>query len=1055
MVGTLTSTNPLTHRGTQGLPPRSAINLANATTQNTYTLNSFLSPSPNFPFSCTLPTRDLRSTRRYYGLPQNKVGKISIPVSHAHCISTAGGSNTAYNWVDLKVRVTTTAAAGFLHCPNEFGLNSGIAVVLAEDMDDIHTEAISGAFTDQLCLQYSPLSRTQTQVASAHSGVLLQIWSGHVSRMGSNSTRYLHHTCAWNAAGHAGCSGCGCTVFARVHKARQQPSRIQIGVAMAGRRQPRMCMRVGVMSMRTRLHVIPSRTSSCPARGTVPRWGAEDGDMKVEFEVAYEEEEEIKGEAITLRYEAVVHSQIEAQIENSRHYGHPPIGTSVIGAAIDNVVPLAARAIPYDVDSPGVAATKAWTNLKEVFKVVRDGSDLCLPLKAALVGVTAIMDSIDRVGDVNDEFVRITNNVKGFQCIFSQYGSEKDISPAMRSSLDAMTSSVITSLSTAAPPNLVSRELKLIEEAMSSKTERGLAMRTLEAAGDVDKVVIAFKRLGNVIDRFQLGTGLRMEHGVESIAANMALEKLGYVTAAEFDSQSPEGCLKGTRVDLLSDLRAWSRDTNSPRIFWLDGMAGTGKSAVARWFCHMLREDNQLGGSFFCLRGDANRGNPKHILPTLAVHLSPQIAAYKWALLAAVDKGISWNANLKIQVENLLVKPLHSDGSGPPTLVLVIDALDELDDEDATKDLLRRLIAVVPSLPIKLFVTSRPEWHIRPQFDNPADFRRVLRLHDIEHNIVTADISLYLRTCLDSIQADNSSILPPTWASPADVEALTHRAGRLFIYASTAVKYIRESPRSRLQTLISSEVYTKGPLTKPLDDLYNHILLDAVNIHRDESKEISLTKQILGTILTMGQPVSVASLGGLLGVPAWQVRERLDRLHAVIHVPAGDNDGVLSTFHASFGDFLTTTGRTLDEMLISPPAAHAALFSDCVRIMDSELHFNVSNCPTSYFPNTHHKFTIPALLQYVCLYWAHHIAAASATEASDVEVFITSSYLTSLQDVFLPEFLFWVEVLSAINKASAASSLIMKALTAKCFMHGPPYMTDFLVDANEFVLSSR
>ncbi|KAJ7455674.1 hypothetical protein B0H11DRAFT_2200324, partial [Mycena galericulata] len=85
-------------------------------------------------------------------------------------------------------------------------------------------------------------------------------------------------------------------------------------------------------------------------------------------------------------------------------------------------------------------AQKAWTNLKEVFKVVRDGSDLCLPLKAALVGVTAIMDSIDRVGDVNDEFVRITNNVKGFQCIFSQYGSEKDISPAMRSSLDAMTS---------------------------------------------------------------------------------------------------------------------------------------------------------------------------------------------------------------------------------------------------------------------------------------------------------------------------------------------------------------------------------------------------------------------------------------------------------------------------------------------------------------------------------------------------------------------------------------------------------------------------------------
>jgi hypothetical protein len=108
------------------------------------------------------------------------------------------------------------------------------------------------------------------------------------------------------------------------------------------------------------------------------------------------------------------------------------------------------------------------------------------------------------VGDVNDEFARIADNVKGFQGIFSQYGSEKDISPAMRSSLDAMTSSVIAALSAATSPNLVSRELKLIEGAMGSKTECGRARRAPETPGDVDKIVIAFKRFGNVIDRFQV-----------------------------------------------------------------------------------------------------------------------------------------------------------------------------------------------------------------------------------------------------------------------------------------------------------------------------------------------------------------------------------------------------------------------------------------------------------------------------------------------------------------------------------------------------------------------
>ncbi|KAJ7503976.1 hypothetical protein B0H11DRAFT_1710483, partial [Mycena galericulata] len=509
-------------------------------------------------------------------------------------------------------------------------------------------------------------------------------------------------------------------------------------------------------------------------------------------------------------------------------------------------------------------------------------------------------------------------------------------------------------------------------------------------------------------------------------------------------------CLEGTRVDLLNDLRAWSRDHNSPRIFWLDGMAGTGKSAIARSFCHMLRGAKQLGGSFFCLQGDANRGNSKRILPTLALHLARQDETYKSALLAALDKGISSNTNLEIQVENLLEKPLRgADSDGLPPLVLVIDELDELDDEDATTDLIRRLVSAVPRLPIKLFVTSRPERHIRPHFDTQADLRRVLRLHDIEENIIKDDISLYFTNRLASIRAESNPLLPPEWASHADVEALTRRAGKLFIYAFTAMKYIGENPRVRLRTLISIEVDTKGPLTKPLDDVYRRILSDAVDADRRESDEIALTKQILAAVLTVGQPLSVASLGGLLGVPAWQVRAMLDRLHAVIHVPADDDEGVLSTFHASFGDFLMTAGRVADEMLINPSVAHAALFSNCIRVMGSELHFNVSKCPTSYF-RTDHRLTIPALLQYACLYWPRHIAAASAAD----EASVTATHLDSLKDVFLPKFLFWVEVLSAINKASITSNLIMTALTAECFARAPLSLTEFLGDANEFVLSS-
>ncbi|KAJ7301107.1 WD40-repeat-containing domain protein, partial [Mycena albidolilacea] len=536
-----------------------------------------------------------------------------------------------------------------------------------------------------------------------------------------------------------------------------------------------------------------------------------------------------------------------------------------------------------------------------------------------------------------------------------------------------------------------------------------------------------------------------------NISSADPLEKLHYVPGADINAQSPQGCLEGTRVDLLADLRAWSRDPDAPRIFWLDGMAGTGKSAISRSFCHMLRKNGRLGGSFFCLRGDANQGNPMRILPTLAMTLASQDMTFKSALLTALNEGISSNANLEIQIENLLEVPLRSAyRGGMPHLVLVIDALDELDGEDNTKDLLRRLVSVVPGLPIKLFVTSRPERHIRPHFDNSADLRRVLRLHDIEANIVKDDMSHYFTNCLASIRAESRTMLPEEWASLTDIEALTCRAGKLFIYASTAIKYIGENPEVRLQALLSIKVDTKGPLTKPLDDVYRHILSDAMDLNRFESDEIALTKQILAVILTVGQPVSVATLGGLVGVPAGRVQAMLDRLHTVIHVPSDNNKGVLSTFHASFGDFLTTPGRVSDEMLINLPATHITLFSTCIQVMESQLHFNVSNCPTSYFPNTYHELKIHALLQYVCLYWAHHMAAASAAD----EALVTLSHLDSLKDVFLPKFLFWVEVLSAINKAGVTSSLIVTALTTECFARAPKYLTEFLADANEFVVSS-
>jgi chloramphenicol 3-O-phosphotransferase len=59
----------------------------------------------------------------------------------------------------------------------------------------------------------------------------------------------------------------------------------------------------------------------------------------------------------------------------------------------------------------------------------------------------------------------------------------------------------------------------------------------------------------------------------------------------------------GTRVDILSQLLAWATNDTSQPIYWLNGMAGTGKIAIAKTFCeHLQALNNHLGASFFLSR---------------------------------------------------------------------------------------------------------------------------------------------------------------------------------------------------------------------------------------------------------------------------------------------------------------------------------------------------------------------------------------------------------------------------------------------------------------------
>ena len=76
-----------------------------------------------------------------------------------------------------------------------------------------------------------------------------------------------------------------------------------------------------------------------------------------------------------------------------------------------------------------------------------------------------------------------------------------------------------------------------------------------------------------------------VDEKTDDLLSKIDVVKLPIAKGASFDSHMEEHnarCLSNTRVELLSQITEWAKDRNGKPIFWLNGMAGMGKSMIAR-----------------------------------------------------------------------------------------------------------------------------------------------------------------------------------------------------------------------------------------------------------------------------------------------------------------------------------------------------------------------------------------------------------------------------------------------------------------------------------------
>ena len=496
------------------------------------------------------------------------------------------------------------------------------------------------------------------------------------------------------------------------------------------------------------------------------------------------------------------------------------------------------------------------------------------------------------------------------------------------------------------------------------------------------------------------------------------MEKLEPVRNAGYQTGHHDTCLPGTRESVLKDLVLWAKTPQDRNVFWLNGLAGTGKSTIAQSFSEAVAKEGLLGASFFCSRDYLNRKELKHIFPTLAyqlVHHYPQLQHHIISTIQN-DPTVA-HTSLITQLEKLLVNPLSGTNV---SCVIVIDALDECIDNEPSSAILSVLGQFVKQLSlVKFFITGRPEPRIRTGFRLPLlqPITQIFLLHEVDLTSVNKDIQLYLTERLTRITKQRSNLdLPHPWPHNEEIEALTKKSSGLFIFAATMVRFIESGnhePNNRLQLLLSEVNSTTHEGHAGIDSLYSQILQYAFsNVH--EPEEFTDIRHVLGAIVLAFNPLSQRELSTILGTPMSLISTTLRHLHSVILVPPSESEKIC-IFHKSFPDFLQDNNRCTDARLhIDPETHHGDMALSCLELV-KELKRNPCTLPPFTMNQEIQDLSqlledkISGAVRYACAYWAGHLRLSPVSEdfAEQVVDLATNTLQNSPP---------WIEVMSLENQ---------------------------------------
>jgi hypothetical protein len=392
----------------------------------------------------------------------------------------------------------------------------------------------------------------------------------------------------------------------------------------------------------------------------------------------------------------------------------------------------------------------------------------------------------------------------------------------------------------------------------------------------------------------------------------------------------------------LNKIELWVGDFTRPPIFWLDGLTGTGKSAIAQTFMEWCDAHGKLQSSVSCSCDVDDHNNIHLIFPTLAIQLAqknPKVQSILVSLLQS-NPDVVYESPSN-QLEKLIVKPLKS---ADVPAIIIIDAFDEQVDSVSRSAILHAVEYWTKEIPkVKFLMIGRASFHL--SLGGLAD---VLTLHDVPQDLVNNDIRLFLKHKLSGLAIQKG---PTSWPTDELLDRLCNRADGLFMYAVATVKFF--DPKYPIIAYSPDNTIHEGTVEGvhrglSLDSLCISILQASFRDNDDEDDTI--VRSVLATMVLATHPLPPSVIANLISLEVGEVMSILRSIQSLLRLHEDPSQPVWP-FHKLLSDLLTSPTRCTDKRFhISPGKFHSKIALNCRKLIGRTLEagFSLQNYTTDF-----------------------------------------------------------------------------------------------------------